>query len=203
MNPMPDNTARAFAIDARHLLAMSNDNDTPQTVEAFLHRVIDALPDPGTLTFREQAQAALRLAPAQPEARAAAYTEAMVALARRADEAVTEAARTINALNADFATQRDRLAEAGKTNTRHIALLSGYRSLIDTDDMPGTPADAHLEHLFIARVEGALTVVQRSHPSDAAHPWRSIDRGWHRDDEVELLALIDPRAGDEDLEDYR
>lgn len=199
MSTIPDTDARALALDARRLIEVSDDK--PLAVEAFLRRIIDALPDPGAPTFLEQAHTVSRLAPKLPEARAAEYANAMMDLAKRADEAVTEAARTINALNAEVANQRDRLVEAGKTSTRRIAQLSGYRSLIDTDDLPAEPADANPDHLFIARVDGQITTVQRFIDADPAdqYPWRDIYTDWHRDDEVELLALI---ATDNDAFDY-
>lgn len=99
----------------------------------------------------------------------------------------------------------DRLAEAGKANPRHISLLAGYRSLIDTDDLPNTAADALPGDTFIARVDGQITTVQRfidNAPADE-YPWRDIYTDWHSDNEVELLALIDPRTDEEDAEDYR
>lgn len=190
MSTIPNKDARVLALDARHLIAMRDDK--PLAVEAFLRRIIDALPDPGAPTFLEQAHTAVRLAPSRPDARAAEYANAMMDLAKRADEAVTEAARTINALNEDTANQRDRLVQAGKNNTRHITQLSGYRSLIDTDDLPADPADARADHLFIARVDGQTTTMKRLLDADPAdeEPWRDINNDWHRDNEVELLALI-------------
>lgn len=198
MSTIPDPDARILALDARRLIDERDDN-TP-AVEAYLRRIIDALPDPGTPTFLDEAQRVIRLAPTFPDARAAEVANALVEIAKRADEAGAEAARTINALNADVANQRDRLVQAGKNNTRRITQLSGYRSLIDTDDLPDDPADARADHLFIARVDGQTTTVQRfiNDPADG-YPWRDINNDWHRDDEVELLALI---VNDADAFDY-
>lgn len=198
MITIPDNEARVLALDARHLIYEQDGNHT--AVESYLRRIIDALPDPGTPTFLDEAQRVIRLAPTFPDARAAEFANALVEIAKRADAAVAEAARAINALNADVANQRDQLTQAGKNNTRRIAQLSGYRSLIDTDDLPDEPADANPEHLFIGRVDGQITTVQRfiNDPANG-YPWRDINNDWHRDDEVELLALI---ATDNDAFDY-
>lgn len=190
MSTIPDPDARILALDALHLIDEQDGNHP--AVEAYLRRIIDALPDPGEPTFLDEAQRVIRLAPMFSDARAAEYANALVEIARRADAAGAEAARTINALNADVANQRDQLIQAGKNNTRRITQLSGYRSLIDTDDLPAEPADANPEHLFIARVDGQITTVQRfidEQPGDQ-YPWRDIYTDWHRDDEVELLALI-------------
>lgn len=189
MSTIPDDDARILALDARHLIDEQDGNHP--AVEAYLRRIIDALPDPGAPTFLDEAQRVIRLAPMFSDARAAEYANALVEIAKRADEAIAEAARTINALNADVANQRDQLTQAGKNNTRRIDQLSGYRSLIDTDDLPDDPADARADDLFIGRVDGKITTVQRfiNDPADG-YPWRDINNDWHSDNEVELLALI-------------
>lgn len=190
MITIPDDDARILALDARHLID-EQDGNTP-AMAAYLRRIIDALPDPGAPTFLEDAQRVIRLASIFSATRAVEYANALVEIAKRADAALAEAARTINALNADVANQRDQLTQAGKNNTRRIAQLSGYRSLIDTDDLPDDPADARADHLFIGRVDGQITTVQRFIDDDPGddYPWRDINNDWHRDDEVELLALI-------------
>lgn len=199
MSTIPDNDARILALDALHLIDEQDGNHP--AVEAYLHRVLDALPDPGVPTFLDEAQRVIRLAPMFSDARAAEFANALVEIAKRADAAVADAARTINALNDDVANQRDRLVQAGKDNTRRIDQLSGYRSLIDTDDLPAEPADARPDHLFIGRVDGKTTTVQRilDADADAERPWRDIESYWHRDDDVELLALI---VTDNDAFDY-